>query len=88
MNHVEEEQLKKNLSSNMRYLRLSRTPHISQTMLAKKLGVTQKSISRYETAAILPPIHILMAMADYFDLTLEDLLSEKLQNKKGMNTNE
>lgn len=85
---VNEEQLKHNLARNIRYLRLSKQPRMSQTMLAKKLGVTQKSITRYETAVNLPPAHILVAMADYFGFTTEELLAEKLPAKKGMKTNE
>ena len=57
---------------------------MSQITLAKKLGVAQKSIARYETACNLPPAHVLMAMANYFGLTTEELLSEKLPDKKGM----
>ena len=39
---VNENCLKQNLARNMRYLRLSRNPRISQTMLANKLGVSQR----------------------------------------------
>lgn len=39
---VNENCLKQNLARNMRYLRLSRNPRISQTMLANKLGVSQE----------------------------------------------
>ena len=46
---VDEEQLKQNLARNLKHLRISRKPYLSQQMLAKKLEVTQKSISRYET---------------------------------------
>lgn len=88
MQNVNEELLKNNLARNMRCLRLRRSPRMSQAMLAKKLGVTQKSITRYETAKNLPPAHILLAMADYFGFTTEELLSEKLPAKKGMNSNE
>ncbi len=85
---VNEDYLKQNLARNMRYLRLSRSPRISQTMLANKLGVTQKSISKYESAVLLPPPHILVAMAQCFGFTTDELLSEKLPGKKGMNKNE
>lgn len=84
MHFLNEEQLKNNLAKNLRYLRLNRTPRMSQITLAKKLGVAQKSIARYETASNLPPAHVLIAMANYFGLTAEELLSEKLPDKKGM----
>lgn len=85
---VNEDYLKQNLARNMRYLRLNRSPRISQTMLANKLGVTQKSISKYESAVLLPPPHILVAMAQCFGFTTDELLSETLPGKKGMNKNE
>lgn len=85
---VNEDYLKQNLARNMRYLRLSKSPRISQTMLANKLGVTQKSISRYESAVLLPPLHVLVAMAQCFGFTTDELLSETLPEKKGMNKNE
>lgn len=88
MTHVSEETMKQNLARNMRYLRLSRCPRISQQMLANKLGVSQKSISKYETANLLPPAHILVAMAACFGYTTDELLSETLPDKKGMKINE
>lgn len=88
MTHLSEETMKQNLARNMRYLRLSRCPRISQQMLANKLGTTQASISLYETAMQLPPAHILVAMAACFGYTTDELLSETLPDKKGMKINE
>lgn len=88
MTHVSEETMKQNLARNMRYLRLSRCPRISQQMLANKLGTTQASISLYETANLLPPTHILVAMAACFGYTTDELLSETLPDKKGTKINE
>ena len=85
---VNEDYLKQNLARNVRYLRLNRSPRISQTMLANKLGVTKSSISKYESAVLLPPPHILVAMAQCFGFTTDELLSETLPGKKGMNKNE
>lgn len=85
---VNEDKMKQNLARNMRYLRMSKSPRISQTMLANKLGVSQKSISKYESAVLLPPSHILVAMAQCFGFTTDELLSETLPGKKGMNNNE
>ena len=85
---INEDKMKQNLARNMRYLRTSKSPRISQQMLANKLGVTQKSISKYESGEILPPLHILVAMAQCFGFTTDELLSETLPGKKGMNNNE
>ena len=85
---VNEDKMKQNLARNMRYLRMSKSPRLSQTMLANKLGVSQKSISKYESATMLPPLHVLVAMAQCFGFTTDELLSETLPEKKGMNNNE
>ncbi len=85
---VNEDYLKQNLARNMRFLRTSKSPRISQTMLANKLGVTQSSISKYESAVLLPPPHILVAMAQCFGFTMDELLGETLPEKKGMKKNE
>lgn len=80
---VNEQEILMNCSRNLRYLRLSRFPKLSQQMLGRILGVTRQSISRYETASCLPPTYILASMARYFGYTTEELLSEKLPIMKG-----
>ena len=88
---IKEDQLKQNLAKNLRYLREGRKPYLSQQMLAKKLEVTQKSISRYENGISLPPAHVLVEMADLFGLTTDALFMAELPNnnqKEGNTTNE
>ena len=87
MNLMNEQRIKMNFSRNIRYLRLSRTPKLSQQMFARILGVTVRSISRYESAICLPPTHVLASMARYFGYTTEELLSEKLPIMKGSELN-
>jgi DNA-binding XRE family transcriptional regulator len=92
MNYQKEQQLRNCLARNLRYLRMSRSPCLSQKMLARKLGVTQKSISRYENAKYLPPAHVLVALADEFGLAMDELFMEHLpkniKKKEGITTNE
>ncbi|MFG6320194.1 MAG: helix-turn-helix domain-containing protein [Lachnospiraceae bacterium] len=89
---VREDQLKQNFARNLRYLREGRKPYLSQQMLAKKLEVTQKSISRYENGISLPPAHVLVAIAELFGLTTDALfmaeLPENMDKKEGNTTNE
>jgi DNA-binding XRE family transcriptional regulator len=83
MNYQKEQQLRNCLARNLRYLRMSRSPCFSQKMLAKKLGVTQKSISRYENAKCLPPTHVFVALTEEFGLAMDELFMERLpQNIK------
>ena len=85
MDYQKEQQLKSRLARNLRCLswclRMSRSPCLSQKMLAKKLGVTQKSISRYENARCLPPAHVLVALAEEFGLATDALFMERLPHK-------
>ena len=95
MDYKKEQQMRRRLAVNLRRLRMSRSPCLSQKTLAGKLGVTQKSISRYENAQCLPPAHVLIALAEEFGLTTDALFLERLplnnpnnNKKEGTTTNE
>lgn len=47
---------------------------ISQKSLAEILGVTQQTVSNYETGEIEPDITLLSRMADYFETSIDDLV--------------
>lgn len=85
---IDEETLRNNLARNLRYLRTSKTCGMSQESLARKIGVTPKSISRYETGICLPPSHVLAAFSKYFGYSMDDLLAERLPSKEGRENNE
>lgn len=46
----------------------------TQAQLAERLGIDQRNISRYETAAIQPTNRTLQRFADTFEMSLEELL--------------
>lgn len=48
---------------------------LTQDQLGQKLGVTNKTISRWETGAYLPPAEVLMAMSELFGVSVNELLS-------------
>lgn len=75
---INEKHLKDNFAVNLRYLRLRNTPRISQAMLARIIGSSQRSISNYEKAYHLPPTHVLAALAKYFGLTMDELMMERV----------
>lgn len=78
---INEQRLRNALARNMRYLRLLKNPHISQLALARSIGTTQKSISRYERGEAMPPLCILVAIAEYYGYTVDELLQEKMPAK-------
>lgn len=57
---------------NLKKLRTEK--RISQQHLASILGVSQQSINKYENHNVEPDISTLIAMADYFDTTIDYLV--------------
>ena len=47
---------------------------MSQVFLGMELGMSQNTISRYETGARVPSREELIAIADYFDVSVDFLL--------------
>ncbi|MBQ9842247.1 MAG: helix-turn-helix transcriptional regulator [Clostridia bacterium] len=58
----------------MRLRELRKARRISQLKLAIDLNTNQNTISRYETGEREPGIAELIALADYFDVSLDYLL--------------
>lgn len=50
---------------------------LSQAQVAKKLGLTQQSYSRYEIEGVTPSAEILSKIADYYNVTVDYLLGRK-----------
>lgn len=68
---------------NLKYLRLSKKPPLSQETLAKKLGTSQKCISLYESGDYLPSVVFVLQLALYSHVSVDDLLCRDLR-KKGL----
>ncbi|MGF6770651.1 transcriptional regulator with XRE-family HTH domain [Paraburkholderia sp. GAS199] len=47
---------------------------LTQEELARALGVTQETISRFERGTVLPPLQRLLQLADVFDIPLDNLV--------------
>ncbi len=48
---------------------------LTQEQLAEMLGVTNRSVSRWETGANLPDIDIIIFLSEYYDVDIRDLLN-------------
>ena len=55
---------------------------LSQQQLAEMLGVTNRSVSRWENGSNLPDLDILIEMADYYDVELRELLDGERKSEK------
>ena len=53
---------------------LRKEKNMEQMLLAKVLGVSQQTISRWENNVVEPDIKSLIKIADYFDVTTDYLL--------------
>ena len=60
----------------MRLRELRKAKGISQLKLAMDLNTNQNTISRYETGEREPGIAELIALADYFDVSIDYLLEQ------------
>lgn len=54
---------------------LRKDHNLTQAELGEKLGVTNKTISRWETGTYMPPVEMLEQLSDLYDLTINELLS-------------
>lgn len=62
---------------------LRREHGLTQEQLGDQLGVTNKTVSRWETGTYLPPVEMLQALSDFYGLTINELLSgERLSERE------
>ena len=77
MNEIE---IKHHFAKNIKELRISR--HLNQIQLAEKINYTSKAISKWENEDVLPDIVTLNMLAEFFNVTVDDLISNKSAVKK------
>lgn len=71
------EEIRKNaIAENLRLLRKSCTPKLSQERLARNLGISRSSYAQYETGKRVPKAPVLYRAAQYFGITMEELLGD------------
>ena len=70
-----QEQIKENFSKNLIHLR--KANNLTQAMLAQKLNYTDKAVSKWEVGSVLPDIETMMHIADFFGITINDLVYPK-----------
>lgn len=59
---------------------------LSQEELAEKLYITNRTVSRWETAKIMPSIDTLMSLSDFYGIELGELLEGNIERKNVMDT--
>ena len=56
---------------------LRKNHNFTQAELGEKLGVTNKTISRWETGTYMPPVEMLEALSNMYGLSINEILSGK-----------
>lgn len=69
------------LRENIKLLRTQKG--ISQEQLANHLNVVRQTVSKWEQVKSVPDADLLIAMADYFGVSVAELLGSKLERKQG-----
>lgn len=68
------------LSERLKYLRIDN--NITQKELAKQIGISERGIIRYEIGERNPTIEIIIAIADFFDVSLDYLVGRSDDPKR------
>ena len=64
-----------NLGNKLKELRTAE--NLTQTVLAEKLNISRVNYTRYETNASRPDFETLIAIADFYDISLDELFDRK-----------
>ncbi len=67
----------KTVAENLKYHR--ELNHLSQSALAKATGIPQTTISAYENGANLPNIQNCITLADFYEITLDELVGRDMK---------
>ena len=70
-----QEEIKENFSKNLSTLR--KANNLTQATLADKLNYTDKAVSKWEVGSVLPDIETLTHIAEFFGITVNDLIYPK-----------
>ena len=58
--------------------KLRKEQGLTQEQLGEKIGVTNKTVSRWETGVYLPPADAMLALGELFNVSVNEILSGKL----------
>ncbi len=72
------EEIKNNFSQNL--INLRKAKNLTQLQLAEKLNYSDKAISKWEVGTTLPDVETISHIADFFGITVNDLIYAKKRN--------
>lgn len=77
---MEEQTIKQNFARNLHAYRKSR--NLTQSQLAEKLNYSDKSVSKWECGDVLPDIVTISMIAEFFGITIDQLIGSKIPHKE------
>ena len=69
-----------NIGSNIKRLRTEKG--VTQEQLAERLSITYQSVSKWENNVTSPDLYLIPAIADYFDVSIDELFQPNMQGYK------
>ena len=76
--------MNKTITKNLRKLRQGK--RLTQDYVAERLGVSTKAVSRWEKGDSTPDIEKLIAISDMFEISLDELVMDKVPTQIGENS--
>jgi two-component system chemotaxis response regulator CheY len=71
-----------NITVGKKIFELRRSMNITQEKFASEMGVSVAAVSKWETGNSIPDIFILCSIADFFDISTDELLGRTKNKKK------
>lgn len=62
---------------------LRREKGMTQDELGKEIGVTNKTISKWENGNYMPPIDVLMLLSEMYNVSINEILTGQNENSSG-----
>lgn len=62
---------------------LRKQKNMTQEQLGERIGVTNKTVSRWETGNYMPPIESLRLLSDIYDVSINEILAGERLNDEG-----
>jgi transcriptional regulator with XRE-family HTH domain len=66
-----------NLKNNLKYLREQNAE--TQRQVAEKTKISRTNLARYETGENVPPLDVLIVLANYYEITIDDLIYNEMK---------
>ena len=63
---------------------LRKTKKLTQEQLAEAVGVSWRTISNLETEKVIPKLELVCALANYFDICVDELLDIRITKNKSI----